>query len=100
MTSPGGKVTSLAYHLAKRVNKAEELTHFSLQILGSPFVTNKKFTDLLIIFGVTFVQCEPTNINLLYWWISMMTVFEVDGLAHRKSNFDRMFMVVSTYFCH
>jgi hypothetical protein len=29
MTSPWGKLTALAYHKTKRVNKAEELTYIS-----------------------------------------------------------------------
>jgi hypothetical protein len=33
MTSLGGKLTALASHLTKRVNKAEELTYLSLQTL-------------------------------------------------------------------
>jgi hypothetical protein len=32
MTSPGGKLTALVRHLAKRVNKAGELTYLSTNI--------------------------------------------------------------------
>jgi hypothetical protein len=35
MTSPGGKLTALAYHLSKRVNKAEELTYLSSNIASA-----------------------------------------------------------------
>jgi hypothetical protein len=32
MTSPGGKLTALACHPTKKVNKAEELTYLSTNI--------------------------------------------------------------------
>jgi hypothetical protein len=32
MTSPGGKLTALACHPTKKVNKAEELTYLSTSI--------------------------------------------------------------------
>ncbi len=32
MSSPGGKLTALVYHLTKRVNKAEEQSCFSTNI--------------------------------------------------------------------
>jgi len=32
MTSPGGKLTALAYHPTKKVNKAEELTYLFTNI--------------------------------------------------------------------
>jgi hypothetical protein len=32
MTSPGGKLTALACHLTKKVNKAEELTYLFTNI--------------------------------------------------------------------
>jgi hypothetical protein len=32
MMSPGGKLTALAYHQTKKVNKAEELTYLSTNI--------------------------------------------------------------------
>jgi hypothetical protein len=34
MTSPWGKLTALACHLTKKVNKAEELTYLSTNIEG------------------------------------------------------------------
>jgi len=33
MTSHGGKLTALACHLTEKVNKAEELTYFSTNIV-------------------------------------------------------------------
>jgi hypothetical protein len=33
MTSPGGKLTALACHQSKKVNKAEELTYLSTNIV-------------------------------------------------------------------
>jgi hypothetical protein len=32
MTSPGGKLTPLACHLTKNLNKAEELTYLSTKV--------------------------------------------------------------------
>jgi hypothetical protein len=32
MASPGGKLTTLAYHPTKRVNKAQEMTYLSINI--------------------------------------------------------------------
>jgi len=34
MTSPGGKLTALACHPTKKVNKAEELTYLSTSVIG------------------------------------------------------------------
>jgi hypothetical protein len=44
MTSPGGKLTALACHPTKRVNKAEELTYLSTNngCNQAMFISNEK----------------------------------------------------------
>jgi hypothetical protein len=43
MTSPGGKLTALACHLARKANKAEELTYLSTSI-GTSQIKKKLYT--------------------------------------------------------
>jgi hypothetical protein len=46
MTSPGGKLTALACHLTKKVNKAEELTNLSTNIVFT-YVPNNQWIPKL-----------------------------------------------------
>ncbi len=65
MASPRGKLTALACHTTKRINKAEELTYLSTNIGWYPTLSNWEFVKSNFLTG--FASLGVLNKDPTFW---------------------------------